>query len=79
MVVLPEYQGRGFGKRLLQGLIEAAIEREAKIVVLNARVMTIPFYQKSGFIAVGEVFSSSATGVPHLKMQKEILILKMGL
>jgi predicted GNAT family N-acyltransferase len=73
MVVLPAYQGRGLGKRLLQGLMEAAIEREADIVVLNARVTKMPFYQKSGFTPVGAVFASSMTGVPHIKMQKVIL------
>lgn len=72
MVVLPAYQGRGLGKRLLQGLMAVAIDREADIVVLNARVTKMPFYQKSGFTPVGAVFASSMTGVPHIKMQKVI-------
>jgi predicted GNAT family N-acyltransferase len=71
MVVLPEYQGQRLGTRLLQGLIEAAIERGADRVVLNARVTKIQFYQKLGFKRVGDVFASSMTGVPHIKMQRE--------
>jgi predicted GNAT family N-acyltransferase len=30
------------------------------------------FYQKFGFEPVGEVFASSTTGVPHIKMQKDL-------
>jgi predicted GNAT family N-acyltransferase len=73
MVVVPEYQGHGLGMRLLQGLLEAAIERGANLVILNARVTKMQFYQKFGFNPVGEVFASSMTGVPHIKMHKEIL------
>ena len=39
---------------------------------LNARVTKVQFYQRSGFEPIGEVFASSSTGVPHIKMQKEI-------
>ncbi len=73
MVVVPEYQGHGLGMRLLQALVEAAIEREANLVILNARVAKMHFYQKFGFKSAGEVFASSMTGVPHIKMRKEIL------
>jgi predicted GNAT family N-acyltransferase len=73
MVVVPEYQGHGLGMRILQALFEAAIERGASLVILNARVKKMQFYQKFGFKPVGEVFASSVTGVPHIKMQKEML------
>jgi predicted GNAT family N-acyltransferase len=72
MVVLPELQAKGLGAQLLEGLTAAAIEKGAVLVLLNARVMKIPFYQKFGFEPLGEVFSSSKTGVPHIKMQKKI-------
>ena len=72
MVVEPEYQGQGLGKLILQVLIEAATNQGASRLVLNARVTKINFYQKSGFESIGEVFASSSTGVPHIKMQKDI-------
>jgi predicted GNAT family N-acyltransferase len=73
MVVLPECQGQGLGKRILQALTEAAIERGASRLILNARVTKVKFYQKFDFESVGEVFASSMTGVPHIKMQKEMM------
>ncbi len=72
MVVTPKCQGQGLGLRILQALTEIAIEQGARRLVLNARVAKVKFYQKAGFESVGEVFASSMTGVPHIKMQKEI-------
>lgn len=73
MVVMPECQGQGLGKRILQALTERAIERGARRLILNARVTKVKFYQKFGFESVGTVFASSMTGVPHIKMQKEMM------
>jgi predicted GNAT family N-acyltransferase len=73
MVVVPECQGQGLGKHILQALTEEAIERGASRLILNARVSKMKFYQKFCFESVGEVFASSMTGVPHIKMQKEII------
>jgi predicted GNAT family N-acyltransferase len=73
MVVVPEYQGHGLGMHILQSLTEAAIERGASSLILNARVTKMQFYQKFGFEPVGEIFSSSMTGVPHIKMQRKVL------
>ena len=72
MVVEPKYQGKGLGKLIIQTLIEAATHQGANLLVLNARVTKVNFYQKSGFEPMGEVFSSSSTGVAHIRMQKEI-------
>jgi predicted GNAT family N-acyltransferase len=70
MVVEPKYQGLGLGMCLLQVLCESSIERGGSLIFLNARVEKMPFYQKFGFESVGEIFASSMTGVPHIKMQK---------
>lgn len=72
MVVEPTYQKQGLGKRILQTLIKSASDRGGKLLSLNARVTKIKFYQKFGFEPVGEVFASSITGVPHIRMQKAI-------
>jgi predicted GNAT family N-acyltransferase len=72
MVVAPEYQRQGLGMRILQALTQEAIARGANLVILNARIAKVPFYQKFGFETVGEVFPSSMTGEPHIKMQKRI-------
>jgi predicted GNAT family N-acyltransferase len=73
MVVVPECQGQKLGMRILQALTERAIERGASRLVLNARVTKMQFYQKFGFKIIGGVFASSMTGVPHVKMRKEMM------
>lgn len=46
MVVLPEYQGVGVGKRILQSLLDKC---EGMTVTLYAMPEKIPFYQRLGF------------------------------
>lgn len=73
MVVQPGMQGQGLGAYILRALTEAAAQQGTTLVVLNARVMQAGFYQKFGFKPVSEVFPSSMTGVPHIKMQKKLM------
>jgi predicted GNAT family N-acyltransferase len=72
LYLVPECQGHGLGMRILQALMEKAIEQDARLLTLNARVAKMQFYQKFGFKPVGEVFASTKTGVPHIKMQKAV-------
>lgn len=72
MVVEPKYHRQGLGTTILQTLITIATNRGASIIVLNARVAKMQFYEKHGFQSIGEVFASASTGVPHIKMQKKI-------
>ena len=72
MVVEPKCQRQGLGGLILQTLIEQANDRGASLVVLNARVTKVPFYQRYGFETIGEVFPSSSTGVAHIQMRKMI-------
>jgi predicted GNAT family N-acyltransferase len=71
MVVVPDYQRCGLGSRVLSALFEAAIDRGASLVMLNARLTQVPFYQKFGFHSVGEVFPSVVTKELHIQMQKQ--------
>lgn len=71
MVVVPEYQRCGLGSQVLSALFAAAIDRGASLVILNARLTQVPFYQKFGFESVGEVFPSVVTKEPHIQMQKQ--------
>lgn len=73
LVVVPEKQRQGLGKQMLQALTQLAARKGAERLTLNARVVQMEFYQKSGFQPVGEIFPSPKTGVPHIKMQKKIL------
>ena len=72
MVVQPSYQKQNLGKKILSTLIQIAKERGAIAITLNARLIAIGFYQKLGFQAYGTEFPSTTTGVPHVKMYKEL-------
>lgn len=72
MVVAPQYQGQGFGTQLLEALTEIAVDRGIQNIVLHARVAKAGFYQKLGFTAIGDVFASPTTGIPHIKMKKQL-------
>ncbi len=71
MVVEPEYQRQGLGTLILKTLSGVATNQGASLLTLNARVAKVKFYQRYGFETIGEVFASSSTGVPHIKMQKQ--------
>jgi hypothetical protein len=36
---------------------------------LNARLRAIAFYERLGFEAVGDVFTTGKTGLPHRRME----------
>jgi len=48
--ILPEYQGRGIGKQLLEYLKEITTTRELLVGTWKAATWAIEFYRKNGFI-----------------------------
>lgn len=68
MVVEPAYQRQGLGRQILATLVDRAIAQGTQRIVLHARITKVPFYARSGFTTIGEVFPSPQTGVPHIKM-----------
>ena len=70
MAVEPEWQGRGAGRRLLEGVEEALRRDGLKRIELNARDTAVGFYEKLGFGKVGEEFIEVT--IPHWKMVKEV-------
>ena len=51
-------------------LIEQARHRGLAEVTLNAQVHAVPFYERHGFKAEGELFDEA--GIPHRRMQKAL-------
>ena len=68
MAVLPHYRNRGFGTQLLHFILQIAEQKHIDRLTLHAQVSAIPFYEKLGFIAQGEVFYEA--GIPHREMRK---------
>jgi predicted GNAT family N-acyltransferase len=71
MAVLHSFRGRGVGSALLGELIAIAAARGLREVVLNAQVQALPFYEKHGFVAEGEVFPDA--GIPHQRMRRSLI------
>lgn len=68
MAVLQAYRGRGVGRALLVRLIEIALARGDRSVVLHAQTHAIEFYRRSGFeVSSGEFMEA---GIPHVEMRR---------
>lgn len=67
MAVLPEWRGQGVGQSLLRAVIEKARNLNLPKITAHAQLNALGFYEKAGFIKVGEVFSE--VGIPHQVVQ----------
>ena len=66
VAVLEHARGRGHGAALIRHLVDAARERDASHVVLDAQLNALGFYERLGFQAEGAVFDDA--GIPHRRM-----------
>jgi GNAT superfamily N-acetyltransferase len=67
MATLPDVRGKGFGGRLLEGLVAHARRRGGTEIWCNARTTAAGFYGRYGFEARDEPFDLPPIG-PHLRM-----------
>jgi GNAT superfamily N-acetyltransferase len=63
MAVDPALRGTGVGRRLL----DAVRDHVAAPVWCNARVTALGFYEREGWLAIGDVFEIAGAG-PHVRM-----------
>jgi predicted GNAT family N-acyltransferase len=70
MAVLPQWRNRGIGTALLMALMQEADHRALKRLFLHAQIHAVPFYQRLGFVPVGEVYQEA--GIPHRNMVFEM-------
>ncbi|MEG4585753.1 GNAT family N-acetyltransferase [Microcoleus sp. MOSTC5] len=70
VAVLPEFQNRGIGTKLIENLIAKAQEKNLKTVRLLSRINAIKFYQKLGFSEQDKPFEF--LGIPHIFMHLDI-------
>jgi len=66
MAVLREWRRRGVGSALLRALMEEGRKQGFETMILAAQVQAMPFYEKAGFVAEGDVFDDA--GIPHRNM-----------
>jgi predicted GNAT family N-acyltransferase len=70
IAVLKEWRGRKVGTALLEGLLAYASDKHYPEVDIDAQVQALPFYERFGFVAEGEVFMDA--GIPHRKMRLKL-------
>jgi predicted GNAT family N-acyltransferase len=71
MAVEPSRQSQGLGGLLLDRAVER-LTRAGGITLLwaNARMPALEFYERHGFVAVGEPFDE--VGIPHVRVERVI-------
>ncbi|MEG3848696.1 GNAT family N-acetyltransferase [Microcoleus sp. herbarium19] len=70
VAVLPEFQNRGIGTKLIAELIVKAQAKNLKTLRLKSRINAIKFYHKLGFAEQDKPFDF--LGIPHVFMELEI-------
>ena len=58
LFVLPEYIGKGFGKYLMNDFLERMQNSKFKKIILDSEPNAEKFYQKMGFVKIGEFETS---------------------
>ncbi len=70
MATLEAFQGKGYGKELIQYGLDILKEKQIDYVWCNARIAAVKFYQRSGFQTIGKQFDISKIG-GHFVMYKK--------
>jgi GNAT superfamily N-acetyltransferase len=64
MAVDPDWQGKGVGRQVLAGAVQAAREAGAPMLWANGRTSALAFYQRHGWVIAGPEFIAADTALP---------------
>ncbi len=70
VAVLKSHRGRGVGHLLMRAVEKVARERGFTYLVLEAQCYAIPFYEKLGYVAQGDIFLDC--NIEHRYMSKSL-------
>lgn len=70
MAVRQDFQGRGVGAAIVAFAEKTAREKGFHRLMMHARDVVIPFYEKSGYTITSEQFKE--VGIEHHRMEKEL-------
>lgn len=68
--ILKEYRNLKLGNFLMSEIEKEILKTNCKKIVLSSQYQTIGFYEKNGFVKVGDPYFEE--GCKHQKMQKEL-------
>jgi GNAT superfamily N-acetyltransferase len=72
MATDPAHRGQGAGSAVLRAVIGYVTERDG-MLWCHARVPAIPFYERHGFRAIGDVHPSGQPPIPHRYMYRAVV------
>jgi predicted GNAT family N-acyltransferase len=67
VAVLQPWRGRGIGRQLMEYLLQVATRQGMPRVYLHSQESAVVFYQRLGFVCVGEPFVEA--NIPHRRME----------
>ena len=70
--VAKNYLKQGFGKQLINNLIERCLELDIKKLELNSRESSLKFYERLGFYRSGELIVSQESMLTLIPMVREV-------
>jgi predicted GNAT family N-acyltransferase len=65
-------RGHGIGSAVVDEAVRQVGERGARLLWCDARQSAVAFYARHGFVGEGEIFQHAETGIPHLRMVREL-------
>lgn len=71
IAVLKPHRHQGYGRQIILKLEQLAASVGMKQVELGAQIQALNFYEKLGYLAVGEIFMDA--GIEHRKMTKLLI------
>lgn len=72
MAVAAHRQRQGVGAAVLDAAVAELGSRGARLVWCDARTTAVGFYRRHGFAGEGTEFEHAETGLPHLRMWREL-------
>jgi GNAT superfamily N-acetyltransferase len=72
MAVEPSYQGKGVGRVVLELATEIAMGDGAPLMWANGRTSALAFYERLGWVAVGEEFIYGPADIPHFVIVRDL-------
>jgi predicted GNAT family N-acyltransferase len=76
LCILKKYRGFGYGKEILQWMIDFALLQHPKNVYMHAQAYLIEFYKKFNFEPYGNIFDEA--GIQHIEMRLRLKKSKMS-
>ena len=70
MAVLLTARGLGAGRAMLDALLVEGRRRGYARARLSAQTHAMPFYERAGFVAIGETYDDA--GIPHRDMERAL-------